>query len=368
MNHESLPCWVATAYFKNMNLALMKALSQLEDVTALFQMSSHELRLMQLPDNLVQALKKPDWRSVEEDLKWGMGENHHIITWDDVRYPKLLREIADPPFVLFVKGNPDALSVAQVAVVGSRHATRQGLEDARGFSKTLAAAGVAITSGLALGIDGASHGGAMDAGGITIAVAGTGIDTIYPPQHRGLADQIIAKQGAMISEFPRGTKPLPWQFPRRNRIIAGLSQGVLVVEAALKSGSLITARLAAEYGRDVFAIPGSIHQPLSRGCHYLIRQGAKLVEMASDVLEEMVGVAGVGMAAHVAEFSKITDTSPPVSAEQKLLLDCIDAILTPVEVIISRCRLTSGEVSSMLLVLELNGLIQSVPGGYVRLI
>jgi len=227
-----------------------------------------------------------DTAAFEAELAWLSETGHHLVTWADTDYPPLLREIPAPPVVLYVIGDRQSLSHPQFAIVGSRNPTPMGRENAQAFAKTLAGAGLTITSGLALGIDGAAHRGALDAGGKTIAVVGTGLDRVYPARHRDLAYAVV-QQGALVSEFPLGTPPKSENFPVRNRIISGLSLGTLVVEAAVQSGSLITARLATEQGREVFAIPGSIHSPQARGCHALIRQGAKLVETAQDILEEL---------------------------------------------------------------------------------
>lgn len=237
-------------------------------------------------------LSGPDEAALKPDLDW-LGEPHHyLLVWSDPDYPPLLREIPDPPVMLYVMGDRRVLSRPQLAIVGSRNPTPMGRENARAFAKSLAGAGLVITSGMALGIDGAAHRGALEAGGKTIAVAGTGLDRVYPSRHRDLAHDIV-RHGALVSEFPLGTPPKPENFPVRNRLISGLSLGTLVVEAALQSGSLITARLATEQGREVFAIPGSIHSPQSRGCHALIRQGVKLVETAQDILEELGPLASV---------------------------------------------------------------------------
>jgi len=219
-------------------------------------------------------------------LAWLEDGNNRIVTLADSDYPQALLNIPDPPLLLYVKGRLDLLNRSALAIVGSRNATPQGINNAEAFAKSLSDAGLCIISGMAHGIDAAAHRGALQGQGSSIAVVGTGLDKVYPAANRDLA-HALAAQGALVSEFPLGTPPLAANFPRRNRIIAGLGLGCLVVEAALKSGSLITARLAAEAGREVFAIPGSIHSPLSRGCHQLIRQGAKLVESAQDVLEEL---------------------------------------------------------------------------------
>ena len=223
--------------------------------------------------------------AVDRSMAWANEPGQSILTLADSAYPRALLEIADPPNVLYVRGNPGLLQKRGLGIVGSRNATPQGLQTAEVFAKALAGAGLSTISGLALGIDAAAHRGALAAGGDTIAVIGTGADRLYPARNKELA-LAIAEHGAIVSEFPLGTPAIAANFPRRNRIISGLSRGVLVVEAAPESGSLITARLAAEQGREVFAIPGSIHSPVARGCHKLIKQGAKLVETAQDVLEE----------------------------------------------------------------------------------
>jgi DNA processing protein len=238
-----------------------------------------------------EALNQLDAAQIEHDVAWCSAPRRGLIPWSDPRYPARLREIASSPPALFFRGDADLLQLPQLAMVGSRNATAQGLETALAFSIELARRGLTITSGLALGIDAAAHRGALDADGCTIAVCATGLDRVYPASHRALAEEIDAR-GVLVSEFAPGTAARPEHFPRRNRIIAGLSLGVLVVEAARESGSLITARLAAEQGREVFAIPGSIHNLMARGCHRLIRQGAKLVETVDDILEEIGSMVG----------------------------------------------------------------------------
>lgn len=320
--------------------------------------------LSALPAAAREYLRHRPWEGVADDLAWAGGDDNHIIVFTDPRYPALLREIADPPPVLFVRGDAALLNEAQIAIVGSRNPTPAGCETAAAFAGQLARDGLIITSGLALGIDAAAHQGALTADGCTIAVTATGLDRVYPARHRDLA-HAIARKGALISEFPTGTPPLAEHFPRRNRIISGMSLGVLVVEAALRSGSLITARLAGEQGREVFAIPGSIHNPLAKGCHALIRQGAKLVESANDVLEELGPLArAVATASGAAE----REAAPALEPEQRALLQMVGDAPTSVDVLVERSGLTPPAVSSILLVLELQGLVASAPGGgYLRL-
>ena len=309
-------------------------------------------------------LRSPDWDGVEQDLAWLAQEGCHLLTLDDPRYPPLLAEIPDAPPLLFLRGSPQVLANPQLAMVGSRNPSASGRETARDFARTLAASGLVITSGLALGIDTASHQGALEGGGQTIAVAGTGLDRVYPASNHELAHAIITSGGAIVSEFPPGTPPQAANFPRRNRIISGLSLGTLVVEAALRSGSLISARLAAEQGREVFAIPGSIHNPLARGCHQLIRQGAKLVESAADVLEELAPQLYAAIAHDGVENEPGEATG--LDAEYRVLLAVIGHEATSVDQMVDRSGLTAEAVSSMLLILELQGFVESTAGGYAR--
>lgn len=361
-----LPYWLMAVHLPDVGPRTFSRWLQACDqsIQMLFESSDQTLKELNIPEKHIKQLRTPDNKLIEAELAWAKQDQHHLVTLGDEDYPPLLKEIADPPLVLYVKGNKTALIQPQIAIVGSRNATQSGINNAEQFAYHLATAGFAITSGLALGIDGASHKGALSAKGVTLGVAATGLNYIYPAAHKKLVTEIIENEGAIISEFPLQTKPKAWHFPRRNRIISGLSLGVLLVEAALKSGSLITARHALEQGREVFAIPGSIHQPLARGCHHLIRQGAKLVETAQDILEELGGLRAfhrqVKPSSTSTRFSALT-------AEQQHFLSQIDYELTPIDVILLRAGLTAGEVSSILLSLELDGLIQSVPGGYHRI-
>ncbi|MGE5240930.1 MAG: DNA-processing protein DprA [Bacteroidota bacterium] len=314
------------------------------------------------PEAVRAILDGPDAPALQAELDWLRQPGHHLITWADPDYPPLLREIPDPPSMFYVLGERALLSGPQLAVVGSRNPTPMGRENAHAFAKSLAAAGLTVTSGLALGIDGAAHRGALEAGGTTVAVAGTGLDRVYPARHRELAHEIVGHGGALVSEFPLGIPPLPENFPIRNRIISGLSLGTLVVEAALQSGSLITARLATEQGREVFAIPGSIHSPQARGCHALIRQGAKLVETAQDILEELGPLASLTRRAAPENADAVRPLDPSMNA----LLEHIGHDPVTVDVLIERSGLTADAVSSMLLQMELNGLVSSCPGGKIQ--
>jgi DNA processing protein len=313
-------------------------------------------RLLGMPDG---------WQELRTRTRTWLAEpNHHLLALGDEAYPPPLLTTPDPPPLLHVVGDPVALAAPRaLAIVGSRNPTPQGADNARAFARALAGEGVCIVSGLAAGIDAAAHEGALDAGGRTVAVVGTGVDRVYPARHRALAHR-IAHAGCLVSEYLLGTPPLPAHFPRRNRIIAGLSQGTLVVEAALGSGSLITAELATQMGREVFAIPGSIHSPQSRGCHALIRQGAKLVETAAHIHEELAGVW--------AQASTPAAT-PPTAAPTAAANTGDDPVLvalgydpTPFDVLQARCGWGTARLQAHLLTLELDGRVQRLPGGRLQ--
>ena len=294
-------------------------------------------------------------------LKWLEGENNHLVTLADEDYPLGLLQIPDPPAVLYLKGRRELLGDHAMAVVGSRNATPQGLQNAEAFSKALADAGLTIVSGMALGIDTAAHHGGLAGQASSIAVVATGLDLVYPPRNKALA-LVLAEKGAIISEFSLGTPALPANFPRRNRIISGLSLGTLVVEAALASGSLITARLAAEQGREVFAIPGSIHSPFSKGCHALIKQGAKLVESAQDVLEEL------GLSDKADRATSTTRGKQKKGIQDEALLLALGFDPVGFDALVERTGLSAEALSSKLMEWELGGVLASLPGGkYQRL-
>ncbi|MEO8223763.1 MAG: DNA-processing protein DprA [Gammaproteobacteria bacterium] len=297
---------------------------------------------------------------------WLARPDAHLLTPSDRRYPALLREIPDPPAQLFVRGDPDTLSLPQLAIVGSRNATPGGADTARDFAAHLATRGFCITSGLAEGIDAAAHRGALAARGRTIAVCGTGPDIVYPRLHEALADEIVATGGAIVSEFAPGTPVYRGNFPRRNRLISGLAVGTLVVEAGVRSGALGTARHAMEQGREVFAIPGSIHNPVARGCHQLIRNGAKLVETASDIVEELAGLLEslrTDGGSRPSDAPEATDEAVEIDPQYALLLNNLGWDPVGVDTLVARSGLTIGEVSSMLLLLEMQGLLRSLSGG-----
>jgi len=344
---------------------------RLEDLADWSSLSGNELRTAGLTERAIRALRNPDPGQMRQALAWLDHPDHHLITRCDSFFPPLLKRIDDPPVALFVHGQPDCLVRPQLAIVGSRNASHAGLEHARDFAATLARAGFLITSGLASGVDAAAHIGCLDAGGSTLAVTGTGPEQVYPKRNRDLAVRII-RQGAMLTPFPPGTPVRPGNFPARNRIISGMSLGTLVVEAGLRSGSLITARLAGEQGREVFAIPGSVHNPLARGCHRLIRDGARLVEQAEEIIEALAPLAG-----ELADRIRDLLASDPAAAvdnaaatphteddpEYARLLDAVGFDPTPVDQIIQRSRLTTAAVSSMLLIMELDGRVVAHPGG-----
>jgi len=335
------------------------------------QQSDADLARCDIEPALIRSLRKPDEERMARCLAWLEAPEHHLITLDDEYYPPLLRQISDPPPALFVVGCLDLLVRPQVAIVGSRNASPGGLDHSRAFAATLSRAGFIITSGLAAGVDASAHQGCLEAGGQTLAVMGTGPDQVYPARHKSLARQIMS-HGALISLFPPGTEVRPANFPARNRIISGMSLGTLVVEAGLRSGSLITARLASEQGREVFAVPGSVHNPQARGCHQLIRQGAKLVETAEEVIEELAPLASeladsIRALLATGGNSALDKASQPPhiqnDPEYEQLLEAIGFEPAPIDAIIRRSELTTAAVSSMLLIMELDGRVVAHPGG-----
>jgi len=309
-------------------------------------------------DSAIDALHSNEVaRAVEHALAWLERPGNSVVTLGDADYPKLLLEIPDPPPLLYARGRVELLQSSALAVVGSRNATAQGAANAQSFAKALSDAGLAIVSGLALGIDAAAHRGGLAGKGSTIAVLGTGIDVVYPRANTALAAQ-IAELGLLISEFPLGTGAMASNFPRRNRLISGLAQGCLVVEAALASGSLITARSAAEQGREVFAIPGSIHSPVSKGCHALIKSGAKLVESAEDVLAELGGFRASGFASTVQPTGALRGGGESAGLLEHMGHDPVD-----IDALCVRAGMSAEQVSSELLRLELAGHVAALPGG-----
>jgi DNA processing protein len=319
-------------------------------------------------------IEAPDAARVDADLAWLAQPDHHLLRCSDPDFPPQLTEIPQPPAALFVAGNPALLLGAQLAVVGARSASAQGVANAREFARAFARAGLAITSGMADGIDGAAHAGALEGNGATIAVIGTGADLVYPRKHRELAARIV-QHGAIVSEYPLGTPARAEHFPQRNRLIAGLALGTLVIEASLHSGSLITSRLAGEMGREVFALPGSIHNPLSRGCHKLIREGARLTETAQEVIAALApGAQALG--AQLRERLEAAPDQPSLSAsasrerdpDYARLLAALGEAPLGLDELATRTALKPAELSSMLLLLELEGTVApAVNGRWQRL-
>jgi DNA processing protein len=360
------------------SLAFSNLLQSFGSASAVF--SANRQQLSRVPDITVDSIdllvRGLEATNVDQDLLWlNLDPGHHIITLQQAEYPSMLAQIHRPPPVLFLKGDVSLLQTIQLAIVGSRNPTPAGRDNARAFARNLAATGLTITSGLATGIDGAAHQGALDVNkndknggrqGRTIAVAATGLDRIYPSRHRDLAYD-IAENGLLVSEFPVGTGPLRENFPRRNRVISGLSLGTLVVEAAVKSGSLITARYAMEQGREVFAIPGSIHSPLSKGCHWLIQQGAKLVETAEDIAEEILPLLPAFDEENNENHTDTAIAASSISKEEQMLLEAIGFDPVSMDILLSRTGLAIEDISVFLSQLELQKLIDVLPGGrYIR--
>lgn len=354
----------------------MSALRHFETPQSVMGSSLQTLTAKGVPQKVAQAIVDTDEKACQDDLDWlAQSSSHHIITIFDDAYPEHLKTINDPPPILFAKGRLDCLKDPQLAIVGSRNPTTGGRENAQSFAKHLAGNGLTITSGLALGIDGFAHKGALDSlASPTIAVTATGLDSTYPSKHKKLADSIVENAGLIVSEYPIGTPVKAAFFPRRNRIISGMSLGTLVVEAAIKSGSLITARNAMEQGREVFAIPGSIHNPLAKGCHRLIREGAKLVETADDILEELAPQLQTFLLKADTESAPLNPqqsenaSADELSSDQRLILDAMGFDPVSIDKMVVQTGLTIDVVSSILLLLELHGHISACGGGqYVRL-
>ena len=362
--------WIAVARAGSCNgHAVLRAVKSLGSVGGLFDAGERELAGLGFTRAAVTRLRGVDWNAVrrERELLGSIGAV--LVPIGTSRYPARLAAISSPPPVLYCRGDPEVLDWPQVAVVGARSATRGGRERARALAGELAACGLAVTSGLARGIDAAAHRGALDAGGRSVAVVATGLDRIYPRSNAGLARELV-ETGAVVTERASGTPPLPRNFPRRNRLISGLSLGVLVVEASLRSGSLITARLAADEGREVFAVPGSVDNPLSRGCHALIRDGAKLVESVADVVDEIV-YPGEVTALRAVRPSDAADgsgrTAATLGAPERGVLDAVGHDPITLDQLVDGTRTPASRLAAMLLELELEGWIEALPGSrYVR--
>ncbi|MGH8262219.1 MAG: DNA-processing protein DprA [Steroidobacterales bacterium] len=357
--------WIRLATLPGLDIAAVShAVAEAGSAAALVRTPAQKLGELAVPPAAAARFGSLGKLDVEADLAWLEGDNRHLISCMSPAYPPLLAQTVGAPLALYVEGNPAVLNEPQLAIVGSRNPTAAGRETAHAFAEFLGATGLTITSGLAEGIDGAAHRGALAGGACTIAVCATGLDLVFPREHAGLARE-IAGRGALVSEFPIGTPARRANFPQRNRIISGLSLGALVVEAARRSGSLITARLAGEQGREVFAIPGSIHNPLARGCHALIRQGAKLVESAEDVLAELPALA----AAHGQIRSPAVKVRAEIAADEldkdyKILLDALGFEPASIDTLAERTEFSAEAVASMLLILELKGLVAAGAGGF----
>lgn len=353
--------------------ALRELLDRFGSGSAVIDRIGHDAALSTVPAATRDWLRRPDETVLASDRDWLAQAGHHLLTWLDADYPALLREAPRPPMALFIRGDPGLLWRPSIAIVGSRNPSAGGRDNAEAFAATLGRTGFTVVSGMASGVDAAAHEGALKASAPTIAIVGAGPDVVYPPANAALAERIAAI-GALVSEFPPGTPPRPAHFPQRNRIIAGLSLGVLVVEAALRSGSLITARLATEAGREVFALPGSIHNPMARGCHRLIRDGAKLVETAGEVVEELRPLAlrlGERLRATLSDLepspSRMTGSDPGgdgdigtqrlADPDYRRLWDALGHETVAIDVLVARTGLTAPAISSMLLLMELDGFI-----------
>ena len=373
MDSNELKAWLRLALTPGVgNTTARKLLTAFGSAQAIFEQSSATLQKLG-SDKLASALRSEPpllAAQLQTTLDWlQAGDDRRVAVLGDAAYPAELLNIEDPPLMLYMLGTLSVHAQAatktianSLAIVGSRNPTPQGEGNARQFAKAFGSAGICVVSGLALGIDGAAHEGAMLGGGDTIAVVGTGLDRVYPKKHLDLAHR-IARQGMLISEFALGTPPLTANFPRRNRIISGLSRGTLVVEAALQSGSLITARLAAEQGKEVFAIPGSIHSPQSRGCHALIKQGAKLVEVAQDVLEELK-LMPAGSAAELPEDDDAqTHEGEAATDDEDPLLAALGFDASSLDALQARTGLPTPHLQAQLLTLELDGKVARLPGG-----
>jgi len=362
--------WMALSRAPALDVPILSAaLERLGGITGFIQSSDEARQSAGIPAAARQYLKSTAGASTSAEHAWIKSPHHHIVAFTDPRYPASLRALERRPIVLYVAGDPQVLNDPQLAIVGSRNPTPAGRDTAFDFAESLARRGLAITSGLAEGIDSAAHRGALAAQGITLAVLGNGIDSIYPRSNQSLSEQIRFR-GALISEFPLGTPPRRENFPQRNRIIAALSLGTLVVEAARRSGSLITARLAGDQNRELFAVPGSIHNPLSRGCHELIRQGAKLTETVADILSEL-NFSAFFEAARSAAGSPgaAAELEAGMDKEHKILLDALGFDPADLDMLVVRTGFKAEAVSSMMLILELEGHVQAAPGGrYSRVV
>ena len=358
--------WLKLAQVSNFSVVSLKKLKQKYDVglSELFTTSKTSLEEIGFSSQQIEAILHPNASYINASLQWlNTANNRFLLHFDDPSYPDLLRKISSPPPLLYGYGNPNHLNNFQIAIVGSRAPSPQGKENAKLFANRLSECGWTITSGLALGIDGLSHQGAVMGGFTTIAVLGTAIDKMYPRRHIRLGEEILQNDGVIISEFAPNTPGRPEYFPRRNRIISGLAVGTLIIEAAIKSGSLITARCALEQNREVFALPGNIHNPMSAGCHHLIQQGAKLVTCVEDINEEF----GHLMLPNSCKKMDKPEKNMSQSLASDKLLDSVDFEVTALDIVSQRSGIEVEDVMSQLLEYELRGKVTAVPGGYIKL-
>ncbi len=367
MNNAHLRAWLTLYFTPRLGPKGLSRLLTVDHPLHLLSYSAKQLMALGLNSKQVDYLRHPSKTQLDTCFHWlESGDDHHIITRDDPNYPALLQQISAAPPVLFVKGQLKALSQPQIGIVGSRNASVDGRQSAGYFARQLTAQGVTVTSGLALGIDGYAHDGALHAGGNTIAVLGAGLKHIYPARHKGLA-QRITEQGALVSEFHPDAKPIAAHFPRRNRIISGLSLGVLVVEAAERSGSLITARYATEQNREVFVVPGLIDNPLARGSNQLIRQGACLVQNVEDILSELNPLLNWANKVEIPQQTlRFAENEAKEELPFPLLLANVGNKPTPVDILADRTNIPVHEVMMQILELELLGHVVAVSGGYIR--
>ena len=363
---SELENWLKLAQIPNFSVVSLKKLKQKFDISLpeLFVISKASLQEIGFNNKQIEIILHPNIDVINSSLQWLSSiNNRFLLYFDHPSYPDLLKQISSPPPLIYGYGDPKNLNNYQIAIVGSRTPSPQGKENAKFFASRLSECGWTITSGLALGVDGLSHQGAILGGFTTIAVLGTAIDKMYPRRHIQLAEQILLNNGVIISEFAPNTLGRSEYFPRRNRIISGLSVGTLIVEAAIRSGSLITARCALEQNREVFALPGSIHNPMSAGCHHLIQQGAKLVTCVEDINEEFQHLI---LPTLVSKEDKLEKKMSQSLASDKLL-DSVDFEVTPLDIVVQRSGIEVADVMSQLLEYELRGKVTAVPGGYIKL-
>jgi DNA processing protein len=375
-----LMLWLAFLRAPGLSAAKRRAMfDTLGSIEAVVNITSPQAMALRVSAESITALKRPAERMLEQDLAWLSAGQRCLIGIGDPRYPALLARAPDAPVAIFVEGSIERLALPSIAIVGSRGATKQGSDFATALASAFSTAGLTVVSGLAIGIDTSAHLGALVGPGSTAAVLATGLDRMYPKQNLALSERIVAEGGTLISEMPLGTAPLPALFPQRNRIISGLSLGVVVVEASVQSGSLVTARFAGEQGREVFAVPGSIHNPMARGCHQLIRQGAKLVESAADVLSELapmiqgdlvslktlmspVGTTAKKSSPRAKSSVKVSEMSPTIDEQTQQFLDQMGYDPVNIDRLVDLTGLNIAQLSGLLLGLELDGLVDKLSG------